>query len=446
MEIDKTLYADHLVQLGQRWQRALISCRFDSVAILAGSAQGYFLDDQSAPFRPNPHFAQWFPQTDCAGSALLFEPGRRPVLLFFSPEDYWHQPAALPDWAGEFEVETFSSEAELDDRIATHLQRLPDSAVIGPQARAGNFAGSVNPQNLLAHVHWSRAWKTGFELAAMREASRRAALGHNAAAECFHGGGSEFEIHLSYLGAAGQTPEELPYASIIALNEHAGVLHYQHYQRNRPAATHSFLIDAGASAAGYAADVTRTYAADPRGDFAGLIDTLEQAQLELISSIRPGQRYPDLHAGMHLAVGRILAEQGLINCSAESALDTGLTRAFLPHGLGHLIGLQTHDVGGQQRNEAGEMELPPEQYPALRLTREVSVDMVFTVEPGIYFIPMLLKELKARSAGAAVDWRKVELLSRCGGIRIEDNVRVTEAAPENLTRDAFAAVSETNAS
>jgi Xaa-Pro dipeptidase len=264
--------------------------------------------------------------------------------------------------------------------------------------------------------------------------------GHRAAAEAFAAGASEFEIHLRYLAAAGQTSEELPYSSIVAQNTHAGLLHYQHYDRDPPAIRRSFLIDAGACFRGYAADVTRTYAVADAPDgtlFAALVAALDDAQRGLIATIRPGLDYLDLHVSAHRAIARILADHGIVTCSHDAAFEAGITRSFLPHGLGHLLGLQTHDVGGLQADPAGTPRPPPPEYPALRLTRTIDVDQVFTIEPGLYFIPLLLDTLRQSPASGLVDWSLVERLLPFGGIRIEDNVVVTADGVRNLTREAF---------
>ena len=95
--------------------------------------------------------------------------------------------------------------------------------------------------------------------------------GHSRARAAYEAGASEYAIHQAYLLASQQTESALPYSNIVAQNEHAGVLHYQHYDREPPRRRASFLIDAGGRFRGYASDITRTYAAAERSDFAALI-------------------------------------------------------------------------------------------------------------------------------------------------------------------------------
>src|SRR5690606_29438152 len=110
------------------------------------------------------------------------------------------------------------------------------------------------------------------------------------------------------------------------------------------------------------------------------------------------------------------------------------------HGIGHLLGLQVHDVAGLAASETGGTIPRPEGHPYLRLTRPLAEGCVVTIEPGLYFIPMLLDGLRLGPHARAVDWDKVEHLRAFGGVRIEDDVLCTVDAPENLTRDAFAAL------
>ena len=119
-------------------------------------------------------------------------------------------------------------------------------------------------------------------------------------------------------------------------------------------------------------------------------------------------------------------------------LQQGVTSTFFPHGLGHPIGLQVHDVAGFS-DEQGQLIPRPPGHPFLRMTRTLAPGMVVTIEPGIYFIPTLLKKLRAEEKSArSVDWGKVEHLAKFGGVRIEDEVHCTGSAPENLSRNAFA--------
>jgi Xaa-Pro dipeptidase len=148
--------------------------------------------------------------------------------------------------------------------------------------------------------------------------------------------------------------------------------------------------------------------------------------------------YADLNAKMHQRIAQLLLESDIVRMSVEDMIATNLTFTFLPHGLGHLLGLQTHDVGGFLQSRQGEERPAPEQYPALRLTRDIENQQVFTIEPGLYFIPMLLKKLKQSPHQSQVNWPLIDALMPYGGIRIEDNVVILNDQPVNLTRLALA--------
>jgi Xaa-Pro dipeptidase len=434
--------------LQSRWEEALTVNGFQLAVVPAGYAQPYLFDDQTPVFRANPHLAQWLSSDACEGSVLLIEPNRQAQLLFLSPSDYWHQPPDPPHWLGDqVDVRVFADSDALDAELNQRVQHCARIAVVG-DAGSSHLVGEANPAGLVNRLHYFRAYKTPFETHCMRQATAKAVAGHLAAAAAFDGGGSEFELQLAYMGASRQTESDLPYPNIVALNEHAGILHYQHYDRSPPSRRNSFLIDAGARHGNYAADITRTYAGAgaeaSHGMFKALVAELDASQQALIKTIYVGQSYLQLHEDMHHRVGDLLHSAELISCSAEAAFAGGITRAFLPHGLGHLIGLQTHDVAGHQVNAEGTTEEPPETYQALRLTRKIEPDQVFTIEPGIYFIPQLLEELRAGPCAHDVQWPAVEALVAHGGIRIEDNVLITDSAVENFTRDAFRLAASTD--
>jgi Xaa-Pro dipeptidase len=270
----------------------------------------------------------------------------------------------------------------------------------------------------------------------MRLAAQRGVQGHLAAEAAFRDGQSEFGIHRAYCQAVSHTDEELPYGNIIALNEHGAVLHYAHFDREAPKTSHSFLIDAGARVHGYASDITRTYAhSDTR--FAELVDRMDAMQLDIVRRVKAGVDYAQLHVETHRLLAAVLVDTGLATGSADTLVESGVTAAFFPHGLGHLIGVQTHDVGGFMQGESGNTIDPPSGHRYLRLTRALEADMTLTIEPGLYAIDMLLENLRGSPAENHVVWDAVDWLRPFGGIRIEDDIRVTADGCENMTRDAF---------
>ena len=429
------LYPAHLQALMQTTDASLAATGFDALVIHAGRPPLQFLDDQDYPYKVNPHFKAWVPILDNPRSVLVYAPGRTLKVLFHQPDDYWHQAARVPQAGWTRSVDLIPTP---DPETAVDCWRdLGRVAFIGAQGSCGFPEGaSVNDPDLLARLHYDRAVKTAYELECMRRASALAARGHTAALAAFRSGASEYQAHMRYLEACVLREEELPYNNIIAYNTHAAVLHYQHLERQAPASSRSFLIDAGASYRGYAADVTRTYAAAP-GRFAALIGALDRAQQGLCAEIVPGCDYRDVHLSAHRVLGDVMFEAGLTNIPGEDALACGVTGVFFPHGIGHLLGLQVHDVGGVSAEPGGLERKRPEGHPYLRLTRMLQPGVVVTVEPGLYFIDSLLSAAHADGRRRFIDWSMVDELRPYGGIRIEDNVVATSAAPENMTRDAF---------
>lgn len=434
-----SLYTAHLEALAARSARALEAGGFDHLVVASGKPHTWFLDDQDYPFRVNPHFKAWLPLTRVPSSWIVFTPGKRPHVIYYQPRDYWHVVPDTPSgyWVDHFDVTIVRTP---DDARAHLPAQAARCAIIG-ESNAG--IGDIlpnNPRVVLEYLHYHRAFKTAYEIAMMRVASKIGARAHVAARHAFERGDSEFDIHLAYCAAAGQGDGDLPYGNIIALNEHGAVLHYTELHRNAPARSDSFLIDAGASFHGYACDITRTYAGEHAPEFKALIDAVDAVQRALCLKVRAGLDYAALHIDAHHALAGVLRDQGFVRCSAEAAVATGITSVFFPHGLGHGIGLQVHEVSGLARDATGgEIPRPP-GHPYLRLTRTLAPGMVATIEPGIYFIPMLLDELRGKPLASDVDFARVDRFRHFGGIRIEDDVVVTDDIPENLTRDAFAAL------
>jgi len=438
MSIDTpaTLYAAHLDTLCRRADEALSRAGHDHLVVPSGMLHYQVFDDRDYPFAVNPQFKAWLPLTDAPGSWIVYTPGHRPRLVFLQPRDYWHVVPEAPSgwWVDHFDITIIRNPGEAEALLPANVARC---AILGEaQGALGRFVPN-NPPEVIEYLEYHRAFKTPYEIAMMRAATRRGVRGHRAAERVFRAGGSELGIHLAYCQAVGQDANALPYQNIVALNRHGAVLHYTGLDRVPPSPARSLLIDAGASHGGYACDITRTYSAH-EDEFAQLIAAVDVAQQRMCAQVQAGTDYRTIHLDAHLALATILHDAGIIHVTPDVAVETGVSSAFFPHGIGHGIGLQVHEVAGFAASDRGGTIPKPDGHPYLRLTRMLEPGMVVTIEPGLYFIDMLLDELKDRGLGPSVNWDAVERFRPCGGIRIEDDVACTDGAPINLTRETWA--------
>jgi len=428
MSLDLTLlsrlHQAHVSLLELRVAKLLERHGFDAIAVHSGRpAMRTSSDDQFWPLRPTPHFAHWLPlaEADCA---LLVEPGRKPRLLRPRHTSYWEgRPESETDhfW-GPFEVREMGGPDELAQHLSPGRRWAFVSDELGAAGRLGlEGRARENPPALVAALDELRTRKTEYEALCLAEANRRAGLGHEAVRAAFASGDkAELELHLSFLGATAQDDAETPYKNIVALDAHAATLHHVTYGK-KPASAQSLLLDAGATFAGYGSDVTRTWVKGTSAgaqSFAQLLALHEAMQQRLCAAVRVGLAYEELHDDSHRQVAQILRELGVAKgLSVDELVDGLVTRAFYPHGLGHSLGLQVHDVG------CGLVK-PRVENPWLRNTSIIAEGQVFTIEPGIYFIEALLAPLRAGPHGRGIDWALVAELARFGGVRIEDDLLV----------------------
>lgn len=439
MPVLADLYIQHFNELTVRYDRILTECSFDVLQIYSGHAPAAFLDDQHYPFKASPHFKALLPSLDpFAQSWIVYERGNKPALYLYLPDDYWHSyPRLTKDiWTDCFDTTIVTNMADMPNLIA-RSGRIATIAELLERQRDWPL-GEINPSALMDKLHWHRAVKSAFEIECVAEANRIAAKAHIAANDAFEAGESEFGIHVAYCKAAKQDGPSLPYDNLISINENGAILHYSSRGHDTDSERLSFLIDAGATYRGYSSDITRTYA-KYGGIFADLIRAMDRLQLSIVSQVRAGDEYTDLHARCHRGISGLLSAFNIVSCDAETAFEEGLSEVFFPHGLGHFLGLQVHDIGGRQASYEGGVKPSPSNYPALRTTRKMEAGQILTIEPGLYFIDALLNPLRDTEKGKLINWHVVDELAPYGGIRIEDDVVVaSEGEPRNLTREAFA--------
>jgi Xaa-Pro dipeptidase len=431
-----SLYHRHLQTLVQRFNHACDEFGYQNIVIHGGNTVGIADDDQSYPFRAYPSAQQWLPYDIEPDTWIVFSKQDGLTLHWPQGEDFWHVNSSQPggDWSEDWTIQPTG------DR--SWLASLKKAAILTPQPEmlAGVKNLEINPAPLKHWLAFDRAYKTDWEIDHLRIANQIAAKGHLAAEAAFHDGLSEYDIHMAYLKATSQQQIEEPYGSIVGLNEAAAILHYEQKQLAEPSDHRTLLIDAGARHNGYASDITRTFTTDT-GAFNALLKGVDELQQKLVAQCTIGTDYLSIHNSALTMTAELLNTSSICSLSVEEQLAKKIPQVFFPHGIGHLLGLQVHDVGGHQADREGHTTARPEHAPFLRLLRPLDEGVVITIEPGVYFIPMLLEKMIAETPDHGCDLALIETLKPFGGIRIEDNVVVRHEGPLNLSRASFAELS-----
>lgn len=280
-------------------------------------------------------------------------------------------------------------------------------------------------------IHARRA-KDAAELGTLRHGAIATAAGYERIPALLQPGVTERAIQVELeAGFFRHGATGTGYGSIVGFGSNAAVLHFPPSQRVARAGDF-VLIDAGAELNRYVTDVTRTYVVgQPDGfqrDLHQLVLSVEQAA---ISRCQPGAEWRELHlrAAVELTAG--LVDMGLMRGAAETLVEREAHTLFFPHGLGHMVGLGVRDAGGMF---PGRTRDPRPSLRTLRMDLPLAPGYVVTVEPGLYFIPALLNDPARRERYRdCVDWAAVETHLDLGGVRIEDNVVITDGEPEILT-------------
>lgn len=281
----------------------------------------------------------------------------------------------------------------------------------------------------------ARRPKDDVEMARIRKAVSATVFGYKKARETIAVGATERRIQVEmeaefYRRGADRTG----YGTIVGSGPNSAILHFDPSAREvRPGEL--VLIDAGAEIEGYTADVTRTYGAEgPPAGFAGeLYGVVLRAQIAAIARCTAGAEFREIHmaAARDMAAG--LVEIGVLRGNAAELVDRDAHALFFPHGLGHLVGLGVRDASGYLpgRERSTRFGLA-----YLRIDMPLQVNYVVTIEPGLYFIPAILQDPERRKTFAdAVNWPLVDKHLQMGGVRIEDDVLVTNGPPEVLTKE-----------
>lgn len=403
------------------------------------------------PFRQDSTFL-YFTGCDLPDAALWLDEGETTLYLPPPADDdaLWHGHVEAPEaLAARFGVDAVRPLGELEDRARTARPRTlaiaDDARTAALAAWTGRplaFGQAFGDPELVDAVITMRRTKSALELDEMRAAGALTAQAHRFVMAATRPGVHERQLTAlfqAYLAAHDATEG---YATILT---QSGEILHNHAHDAVCEAGRLLLLDGGAelNRSGYGADVTRTWPVS--GRFTArqrrAYEAVLAAQEASIALCRPGVRYREVHDATSRVLADWLLDEGLLHgITVDDAVARGAHALFFPHGVGHLLGLDVHDLenfGDRPSYPEGASRPEPFGTANLRLDLPLEAGWVVTVEPGFYVVPAILHDATLRERFAdCVDLDRAEAWQGFGGIRIEDDVVVTDGAPEVLTDDA----------
>ena len=422
--------------------------------------------DNCYSFRQDSSFLYYF-GLDAPGLAALIDidEGRETVFGDDLTVDdiIWTGPKpALQECAQQVGVNDTDSLPGLNERLRKIIQQKRVVHYL-PQYRAGNVIKmsqwfKVNPsaidagasESLIRAIVAQRSIKAPEEIEQIEAALDIAYETHTAAMRLSKPGIYEREIAGAMEGIALSRGGRMAFPTIFSI--HGETLH-NHDHSNLMQAGDIAVNDSGVETnLHYASDITRTipiggrFSSKQKEIYSIVLD----AQLQSIDAIKPGVEYRDIHRLASTVLSSGLKELGLIKGDAQEAVQAGAHTLFFQCGLGHMMGLDVHDMEGLGEDYVGYTDSikrnPTFGWNCLRLGRELEPGFVITVEPGIYFIPELIRRWKAgRKCAEFINYDKVEEYVDFGGIRIEDDILVEDQGCRILGKSIPKTIAEVEA-
>jgi Xaa-Pro aminopeptidase len=419
---------DIAVELERRRRAAAERWQLDDQVVLVGAGERIPVagrGDRTYPFRAHSEYL------------YLTDRERPGGVLAFDPHEGWVDfvvPVTRDErlWEG---AETDEPDGLPVADLAAWLERRKERplACLGAPVRDVASAAELEA-DLRYGLNYVRRQKDSIELERMRAAERATRAGFAHVAPLIEPGRSERELQIELEAAFFRGGGDfLAFDTIVGSGPNSAVLHFPPSSR-RLAEGELVLIDAGAECRGYASDITRTYPASGRftPEQRELYAIVEAALERATERCTAGTEWRDVHRTAALVIAEGLVGLGLLRGEPESLVECGAQALFFPHGVGHMVGLGVRDAGEVLRGR----EPREDEFPRLRVDLPLMPGHVFTVEPGIYFVPALLHDADLRERHRdAVNWERAEAMLGFGGIRIENNVLITDDGYEVLTAD-----------
>lgn len=399
-------------------------------------------------FRQDSHFLYFF-GLDHPGFAGIVDVDNNKDYIFGNDVDiediiWMGEQPSVKDLAAEVGVEHTAPMTDLSSFIKQALGKnqkihfLPPyrgTTTIQLAELLGKPIGEIKPGasvDLIRAVVKMKEIKDKYEIAEIEKAVDTAYMMHTTAMKMAMPGVKEQTIAGTIEGISLALGGPVSFPIILSVD---GQTLHNHYHGNILEEGRMMVTDAGAETElHYASDITRTVPVGGRFNARqrDVYETVLSAIVNATAAIKPGIKYRDVHfiAAREIVDG--LKGIGLMKGNTEDAVKAGAHTLFFPHGLGHMMGMDVHDLEGLGEDYVGydENTKRAEQFGTayLRLGKELKPGFVLTVEPGCYFIPALIDQFRSEGRFKDfVNYNKVETYKDFGGIRIEDDVLVTES-------------------
>lgn len=419
---------------------------------LSGRAFGRNYAGNTFPFRAGSHFL-YFVGAPLEGAAYLYNDGVHTLYLPTKPEDdaLWHgatpSDATIGEWLG-IAVKPASELAADCKSLGSRLGILPVQCA-ATRAELSNALGrplhATLDMGFEADVTAARATielrlrHDEDAIREMREAGKATRTGHLAAMGVTRPGTTEARICAAMEYGFAQHGMGTAYGSIVSVR---GEVLHNHDHHLFAESGDLLLADAGAETArGFAGDVTRTWPVNGRFSASqrALYEVVLGAQERCVAMIKPGVRYRDVHMTASRAITEGLVSLGILKGDVEELVADGVHALFFPHGIGHLIGLDVHDMedlGDLAGYADGRVRDTQFGLGYLRLDRDLVPGMAVTIEPGFYQVDAILNDPKLTAqVKGRIDHVRLAQFADVRGIRIEDDVLVTDTGHAILSED-----------
>lgn len=310
-------------------------------------------------------------------------------------------------------------------------KKFRNTFILGQEKNSLSVDPSQDSRGILEAFNSVRRIKDSAEIDLIKKIALISNEGYKRISSFIRPGVTEREIQIEYESTVLRAgSEKFPYESIVGAGTNAAILHAIPSQRVVKEGD-LVLIDAGADIQDYCVDITRVFSADKKfsSQQQALYDIVLKAQLNSIALCRPGIEWKDVHLASARTMAGGLKDLGILKCSVDESIESAAISVFFPHGVGHMVGLKVRDVGGIYNPD-------PKKYAGARLRVDfpLKAGHLMTVEPGCYFIEALLNDPETKkNFRDQINWSEIEGWLNVGGVRLEDDILITNSAPENLT-------------